>query len=148
MTEKIKVKQYPPDVIEKMKEIVEECMGDAPPFCQAACPMHTDAKGYIQMISEGKYKDAIKLIREKLFLPGTLGRICAHPCEEKCKRGDLKHPMSIAELKRFASQFDDPSDWDLQCEPNKGKSVAIIGGGPAGAQAAIDLKKGLFRNYI
>ncbi|KRT34807.1 FAD-dependent oxidoreductase [Acetomicrobium hydrogeniformans] len=141
MTEKIKVKQYPPDVIEKMKEIVEECMGDAPPFCQAACPMHTDAKGYIQMISEGKYKDAIKLIREKLFLPGTLGRICAHPCEERCKRGDLKYPMSIAELKRFASQFDNPSDWDLHCEQDKGKSVAIIGGGPAGAQAAIDLKK-------
>ncbi len=73
--------KYPENVLEKMQEIVEKCMGDAPPYCEAACPMHTDAKGYINLIAEGKNAEAIAKVRERLFLPGTLGRICAHPCE-------------------------------------------------------------------
>ncbi|MCG0276457.1 MAG: FAD-dependent oxidoreductase [Thermosediminibacteraceae bacterium] len=133
---------YAIDVLEKMKEIVDNCMGDAPAYCVATCPMHTDARGYIKLISEGRYKEAIKLIREKLFLPATLGRICAHPCEQKCKRNEVGHqPMSIAALKRFAAEYDDPSEWDLSMEPENGKKVAIIGSGPAGAQAAIDLRR-------
>jgi len=132
---------YPEEALQKMKEIVDNCMGDAPAYCVAACPMHTDVKGYVNLIAEGKYREAIKLIREKLFLPATLGRICAHPCEDKCKRNDLKYPMSIAALKRFAAQYDNEDDWDLTIEPEKDIKIAIIGSGPAGAQAALDLRK-------
>jgi NADPH-dependent glutamate synthase beta subunit-like oxidoreductase len=138
--EKIK---YPKDVLDKMKEIVDNCMGDAPPYCQATCPMHTDVKGYVNLIAEGKYKEAIKLIRDKLFLPATLGRICAHPCEEKCKREEaFRQPMSIAALKRFvADNYDNEEEWDTSIEGEKNKSIAIIGAGPAGAQAALDLRR-------
>lgn len=134
---------YPKEVLEKMQEIVDGCMGDAPPYCQAACPMDTDVKGYVNLIAEGKNEDAMKLIREKIFLPATLGRICAHPCEEKCKREEAyKQPLSIAALKRFvADNYDNENEWEICIEEDQGKSVAIIGAGPAGAQAALDLRK-------
>ncbi len=131
---------YPEQALEKMREIVNDCMGDAAPFCQAACPMHTDVRGYVGLIADGKYRDAIRLIREELFLPATLGRICAHPCEKKCRRGDIGvQPMSIAALKRFASQYDAPEDRDMTKDAPTGKRVAVVGSGPAGAQAALDL---------
>ncbi|MDK2801524.1 MAG: hypothetical protein PWP27_1016 [Clostridiales bacterium] len=135
--------KYPQEVLNKMKEIVDNCMGDAPPYCEATCPMHTDVKGYVNLIAEGKFKEAVKLIREKLFLPASLGRVCAHPCEDKCKRAEaFKQPMSIAALKRFvADNYDSESDWDTSMEPEKTQSIAIIGAGPAGAQAALDLRK-------
>lgn len=58
--------------------IVDGCMGDADPACQTACPMHTDVKQYVRMAGEGDFQGALDLIRSKLFLPQTLGRICAH----------------------------------------------------------------------
>ena len=134
---------YPKQVLDKMQDIVENCMGDAPPYCEATCPMHTDVKGYVNLIGEGKHKEAINVIREKLFLPATLGRICAHPCEEKCKREEaFRQPMAIAALKRFAADnYDDKKDWDLTIEAEKSQKVAVIGAGPAGAQAALDLRR-------
>ena len=129
-------------MLDKMKEIADGCMGDAPAYCVAACPMGTDVKGYVGLISEGKHAEALKRVRETLFLPGTLGRICAHPCEEKCKRGEMKTPLSIAALKRFvADRCDDDTLWDLGTAPEKNERVAIIGAGPAGAQAALDLRR-------
>ncbi|MGF7060402.1 FAD-dependent oxidoreductase [Brassicibacter mesophilus] len=134
---------YPKHVLEKMQEIVDNCTGDAPPYCEATCPMHTDVKGYVNLIAEGKYNEAIKLIREKLFIPASLGRICAHPCEEKCKREEaFRQPMSIAALKRFVSDnYDDENNWDKAIEAENSKTVAVIGAGPAGAQAALDLRR-------
>ena len=130
------------DIMGKMLEIADGCMGEDAAYCVAACPMHTDAKGYIGLIDEGKYEEALKRIRETLFLPATLGRICAHPCEDKCKRGEMKHPLSIAALKRFAAdRCDDESLWDLSVAPEKPHRIAVIGAGPAGAQAALDLRR-------
>ncbi|AZR72149.1 pyridine nucleotide-disulfide oxidoreductase [Anoxybacter fermentans] len=129
------------DLKQKMQEIIDGCMGDAPAACVATCPVHTDAKGYIKLIREGDYKGAVKLIREKLPFPAIMGRICAHPCEEKCKRGEVDEAMSIAALKRFAAEYDDEKDWDLTTAPLKKEKVAIIGAGPAGAMAAYELRK-------
>lgn len=123
--------------------IAEECMGCEPSFCKARCPMHTDSKAYINLIANGKYDEAIHVIREKLFMPNVLGHICAHPCEMECRRNkEFKEPISIAALKRFAAErADDESKWDISVCADSGKRVAIIGSGPAGAQAAIDLRK-------
>ena len=130
------------DTVQKMLTVIEDCMGDQPAYCHSGCPMHTDAKAYVNLIGEGKYKEAIKLIREQLFLPRTLGRVCAHPCEDQCKRNELGNPISIAALKRFVGDnYDDESDWDLSCEPDRSERVAIVGSGPAGAQAALDLRR-------
>jgi NADPH-dependent glutamate synthase beta subunit-like oxidoreductase len=129
-------------ILDKMKEIAEGCMGEAPAYCVSACPMGTDAKGYVGLIKDGKFAEALAHIRETLFLPGTLGRICAHPCEEKCKRGEMKNPLSIAALKRFvADRCEDEALWDLNIAPERKERVAIIGAGPAGAQAALDLRR-------
>lgn len=128
--------------VDGMLEVIGGCMGDAPPYCHSACPMHTDPKIYVGQIADGKYDEALATIREKLFLPKTLGRVCAHPCEEACKREELGQPLSIAALKRFvADKCDNPADWDLSCEPDRKERIAVIGAGPAGAQAALDLRK-------
>ena len=91
-------------VIDNMKEIAEHCMGEETASCVATCPMHTNVKEYVRLIREGKGEEAIKVIRDQLFLPGTLGRICAHPCEGKCKWNEGKSPMAIASLKKICSR--------------------------------------------
>ena len=129
-------------VIDNMKEIAEDCMGEETASCVATCPMHTNVKEYVRLIREGKGEEAIKVIRDQLFLPGTLGRICAHPCEGKCKWNEGKNPMAIASLKRYAADhFDREEDWNLSCKDENGKKVAVIGAGPSGLQAALELKK-------
>ena len=128
------------EIIENMEKIVSECMGEETPACVATCPMHTDVKEYIRLLREGKGEEALLVIREKLFLPGTLGRICAHPCEGKCKINEINSPMSIAGLKRYiADHFDKEELWSLMKEKSNGKKVAVIGAGPSGLQSALDL---------
>ena len=130
------------EIIENMKQIVENCMGEETPACVATCPMHTNVKEYVRLIKEGKGEEAIRVIRDNLFLPGTLGRICAHPCEGKCKWNEGKSPMAIASLKRYAADhFDLEENWDLQIKPSTGKKVAVIGAGPSGLQAALELRR-------
>lgn len=134
------------EIIENMRHIVDNCMGDSNPACVATCPMHTDVKKYVRLIGEGKGEESIKVIREKLFMPATLGRICAHPCEQNCKWNEGENPMSIAGLKRYAADnFDSPKDWDLSIKEERNEKVAVIGAGPSGAQAAMDLRKEGFK---
>ena len=130
------------EIVANMEKIVENCMGEETAACVATCPMHTDVKEYVRLIKEEKGEEAIKVIREKLFIPGTLGRICAHPCEKQCKWNEGKSPMAIASLKRYAADnFDKEEDWDLSVKNSNGKKVAVIGAGPSGLQAALDLRK-------
>ena len=128
---------------DKAQQVVDGCMGYEVPACQAACPMHTDVKQYVKLAAQGKNDDAIKVIRDTLFLPQTLGRICAHPCEQSCRRNtEFKQPISVAGIKRFvAEQADKKENWDLSVGQDSGKQVVIVGAGPAGAQAAIELRR-------
>lgn len=128
---------------ELAQQVVDGCMGDADPACQTACPMHTDVKQYVRLAGEGQFEQSLDLIRNKLFLPQTLGRICAHPCESACRRNiEFGQPISVAGIKRYvAEQYDTPTNWDCSILPETDKKVAIIGAGPAGAQAAIDLRR-------
>ena len=123
-------------VLKAAKEIAEGCQGHESAYCSSECPMHTDVIGYVDLIKEGKVSEALLKIREKLFLPGTLGRICAHPCEKVCRRNtEYGQPISIAALKRYAADKADKEEfWDISKDPATGKKVAVIGAGPAGAQ--------------
>ena len=130
------------EIIERMQAIVDSCQGEETAACVAGCPMHTNAKEYIRLIGEGRGKEAIEVIRRDIFLPRTMGRICAHPCEGKCKWNEGKSPMAIAALKRYAADnFDDVDDWDLDVDPDNGFTVAVVGSGPAGMQAALELRR-------
>lgn len=111
---------------------------DMPP-CQAACPIHQDIRGYIELIAERKYEEALKLIRETNALPSVTGYICSHPCEEKCVRNLVDESASIKTLKRFVVDFDDGRLAPPQGGQKKGKKISIIGSGPAGLAAAYEL---------
>jgi NADH-quinone oxidoreductase subunit F len=109
---------------------------DAP--CQNACPADQNAWGYVTLISEGKMKEAIALIKESNPFPATLGRVCVHPCESKCRRSQIDAPVSICSLKRYAADVDMQSypRYKPEVEEPKGKKVAVIGAGPAGLAGA------------
>jgi NADH-quinone oxidoreductase subunit F len=110
--------------------------------CENACPVRCDAVGYTAMISEGRYAEALSLVRLTMPFAGVCGRVCNHPCETFCKRGDVDEPIAIASLKRFAS------DWGLAhgnmapptfLEKPKVERVAVVGAGPSGLNAAYHL---------
>jgi heterodisulfide reductase subunit A-like polyferredoxin len=116
-----------------------EKQGMAP--CRDACPTGQRAQGYIALIREGRYDEALRVIKEDNPFPAICGRICNHRCEEACNRGLVDQPVAIASLKRFVtdkmySKPRTPPDPAPQTRPQR---VAIVGAGPAGLTAAQDL---------
>ena len=112
------------------------------PPCRDACPIHLNAQGYVQLISEGRFTEALALIRETLPFPGTIGRICIHPCETECKRKEVDQPISICYLKRAAADLgEEDGEIEITVDEEKGKKIAVIGAGPAGLLAAYDLRR-------
>ena len=111
-------------------------LGTAP--CKAACPTHISVQGYVALIADGKYKEALKLIKQENPFPSVCGRVCTHPCETACKRAEVDEPVSIMYLKRFVADLDlnDETKYVPEIKEKKDKKVAIIGGGPAGLTAA------------
>jgi len=91
------------------------------------------------MVGAGKYKEALEIIMEDLPLPGVLGRICPHGCEDACRRCEVDEPVAICDLKRLAADEFDPREIEIQCLPPRDETVAIIGSGPAGLAAAYHL---------
>jgi len=112
--------------------------------CRLACPGGLNVQGYVQMVKEGKYKEALEIIMEDLPLPGVLGRICPHGCEDACRRCEVDQPVAIRDLKRLAADKVDPREIAIACGPRRPETVAIIGSGPAGLSCAYHLaRKGI-----
>ena len=109
--------------------------------CRMACPAGLNVQGYVQMVKQGKYKEALKIIMEDLPLPGVLGRICPHGCEEACRRCEVDDPVAIRDLKRLAADQFDPREIEIPCLPPRAEKVAIVGSGPAGLSAAYHLAR-------
>ena len=130
------------DRVKKVRKIALELLmsdheGDCKGPCTLNCPAGTDCQGYVKAIAEGNDREAVKIIKDKLPLPASIGRVCPHPCETACRRARVEEPISIAFLKAFAA------DNVLKSNPyiptrkaSTGKSVGIVGGGPAGLTAA------------
>ncbi len=102
--------------------------------CQHACPAGIDVPSYVAAIAAGKYAEAVEIIRERNPFPAVCGRICIHPCEFKCRRGELDEPVAIRSLKRFASDwyFDHIGSARKQFPVTQNLKVAVVGAGPAG----------------
>ena len=109
--------------------------------CRQACPLGVNCHGYVQSISRGEDKEGLDLLRETLPFPGILGRICSQPCETNCYRKNMEgDAVAVRVLKRYLADRFAGEDWLPEMAPESGKSVAIIGSGPAGMMAAYDLR--------
>ncbi|NLW22837.1 MAG: FAD-dependent oxidoreductase [Tissierellia bacterium] len=103
--------------------------------CVSLCPAGVDVPGYIALVSEGRYEDAIRLIRKDNPLPAVCALICEHPCETRCRRNMIDDSINIRGLKRFAVENAGKVPPEKRA-PSTGKKVAIVGGGPSGLSAA------------
>lgn len=122
--------------------LLSKHIGDCVAPCKRACPAETDCQGYVGHIANGEFGESLELIKDKLPLPGCIGRVCPHPCETACRHGLIGEPIAIAHLKRFAADMDMASGMFMpEIAEDSGKQVAIVGGGPAGLTAAYYLRQ-------
>ena len=115
--------------------------------CKTACPAHIAVQGYIRMAAEGRYEDAVKLIRQDNPFPAVCGAVCNKRCEDRCTRGTIDKPVAIDEIKKFLCQYEvkNPDHFIPICDNAEGKQwdkykIAVIGSGPAGLTAAYWLR--------
>jgi len=113
--------------------------------CMMACPAHTNAGRYVGLIAEGRFEEAYRFARDPNPLASICGRVCAHPCETACRRGEIDRPISIRALKRFLTERHGPES-KHRIDVSAGRvqeklpyKVAVVGGGPVGLSAAHDL---------
>nr|WP_288556227.1 NAD(P)-binding protein [uncultured Mediterraneibacter sp.] len=115
------------------------CQYKQPVPCVALCPAHVDIPGYVALVGEKRYADAIRLIRKDNPFPTTCGFICEHPCEARCRRNIVDDAVNIRGLKRVAADFAGEVP-PPECAPSTGKRIAVVGGGPGGLSAAYYLQ--------
>jgi formate dehydrogenase (NADP+) beta subunit len=112
--------------------------------CMMACPAHTNAGRYVALIAEGRFEEAYRFARDPNPLASICGRVCAHPCETACRRGEIDRPIQIRALKRFLTERHGPESRDFkpyatEKQPTLPFKVAVVGAGPVGLSAAHDL---------
>jgi NADPH-dependent glutamate synthase beta subunit-like oxidoreductase len=115
------------DIVRSLRRLAIEAAPRDPVPCIAACPAGIDVPGYLRFIADGEPQKAYELILEAAFFPGVLGRVCPHPCEPVCRRGEVNQPVA--------------SDRALAVAPDTGRKVAVVGSGPAGLAAAACLRR-------
>jgi NADH-quinone oxidoreductase subunit F len=109
--------------------------------CKHTCPIDTDVPAYVALIAKGQYGEALEVVREENPLPGVCSRVCHHPCESKCRAGDMGDPISIRALKRFVVDYgmENGKKPSVESVKKKEQKVAIVGSGPAGLSAGYSL---------
>jgi NADPH-dependent glutamate synthase beta subunit-like oxidoreductase len=129
------LKGFRDDYLEHIREGRCNFNLNQPVPCVALCPAGVDIPGYIALVGEGRYADAVKLIRKDNPFPTACALICEHPCEARCRRNMLDRSINIRALKKYA--VDHAGIVPIpECVSDTGKKIAVIGGGPAGLSAA------------
>ena len=127
-------KHFNPEYRDNRENVVET--GTSP--CKTQCPAHIAVQGYIKLAAQGRYLDALELIKKENPLPAVCGRICPRKCESECTRGDIDSPIAIDEIKKFIA--DKERHAETRYIPKKmheyGKNIAVVGAGPAGLACA------------
>ena len=126
---------YRDDYVEHIQNGRCTCTYNQPVPCVSLCPAHVDIPGYVALVGEGRYADAIRLLRKDNPFPTTCGFICEHPCEARCRRNMVDDSINIRGLKRVAADFAGEVE-PPKCAPSTGKKIAVLGGGPGGLSAA------------
>jgi len=110
--------------------------------CRAACPAGVNIQAYVTLTAQGKFEEALEVIRRNNPLPAVCGRVCFHPCEQECGRGEIDEPVAINPIKRFLSDHERTAKRKVERAPiTRKQKVAVIGAGPAGLAAAYQLVK-------
>ena len=131
--------------------LLSDHVGDCRPPCTLTCPANGNVQAYINLAAQGKYQESLDVLHHHVTLPACIGRVCPAPCEKKCRRNFVDDaPVSIREIKRFVG------DWALKNDylgvipetEDNGKTVAVVGGGPAGISAAYYLRLKGYRPVI
>ncbi|MCG8452882.1 MAG: FAD-dependent oxidoreductase, partial [Spirochaetales bacterium] len=126
--------KWNPDYRTNRRVVTEE--GSSP--CKAECPAHIGIQGYIKLAAQGRYTEALELIKKENPFPAVCGRICPRYCESSCTRGDIDDPIAIDDIKKFIAEQD--LNGNHRFIPNKahdyGKKIAVVGAGPAGLSCA------------
>lgn len=127
-------KDWNKDYRENREDVAEE--GTSP--CKTACPAHIAVQGYIKLAAQGRYREALELIKKENPFPAVCGRICPHGCESECTRGDIDEPIAIDEIKKFIAdrELDSTVRYIPPMRYHLGNKVAIVGAGPAGLSCA------------
>ena len=135
-TRKAIYKQYPQAV---PSEFAIDKKGLA--LCRVACPAGVKTQGYIALISQRKFREALELVRSTMPFPGICGRVCTHHCEAECERGKVDEPVAIRQLKRFIADYEvkEGREKATPVEITKKDKIAVVGSGPAGLACAYDL---------
>ena len=115
--------------------------------CKIACPAGVNVQAYVALSSQGKFEEALGIEREDNPLPSVCGRICTHPCESECKRGEFDESISIRSIKRFVADYEEELP-KPELPKQKKKKVAIIGSGPSGLSCAYQLAKSGYSTTI
>ncbi|GBF35225.1 glutamate synthase small chain [Desulfocucumis palustris] len=121
------------------REFEEKCIQERPPACVTACPVHVDARSFVAEMKNGRFNEAFDIFRKTVPFPGIIGRICDHPCQKACKRGEVGDPISIAGLEKACVQMNSARPAKITAPARKDKRVAVAGGGLSGLTAAFEL---------
>jgi NADPH-dependent glutamate synthase beta subunit-like oxidoreductase/ferredoxin len=115
--------------------------------CRYYCPVHADVRLYLEHAAAGRFAEAVDVIRRNLPFAGVCGRVCHHPCEVNCRRNDVDAPVAIREVKRFVAELAGAGATVRKAVQDKA-AVAVVGGGPAGLAAALELAKKGYRPTV
>ncbi len=122
--------------------LLSDHLGDCLGPCMSACPAGIDIPGFVNLLAQGKDREALELIKHNMPLPGVLGRVCTRPCETACRRQLVEEPIAICQLKRYPADVVAASGEEYlpKTAAPTGKKIAIVGAGPAGLTAAFYLR--------